>query len=137
MRSIFVDTSALYALLDRADRDHEAARRTIEDLVLHRVILFTTNFVRAEAYTLIGVRLSWNVARTWLAAFDLPIERVTAEDERHAVDILLRHDDKSYSFVDATSFAVMQRMGVTEAFAFDRHFAQFGFRAVGLDPLER
>lgn len=120
-------------MLDRADRDHHAAADILAQLREDRAAVFTTNLVRAEAYTLIGLRLSWHVAKQWLASFDIRVERGTTEDEDHAVDILLKHDDKTYSFVDATSFAVMQRLRVTEAFAFDRHFQQFGFRVLGLE----
>jgi predicted nucleic acid-binding protein len=35
---------------------------------------------------------------------------------------------------DATSFAIMERLGILEAFSFDRHFRQFGFSVIGLDP---
>lgn len=40
--------------------------------------------------------------------------------------------DKSYSYTDATSFAIMGRLGLRTAFAFDPHFRQFGFHVVGL-----
>jgi predicted nucleic acid-binding protein len=36
-------------------------------------------------------------------------------------------DDREFSFVDATSFAVMRRRGVHQAFAFDNDFAAAGF----------
>jgi len=35
--------------------------------------------------------------------------------------------DKTWSFTDCTSFAVMKNMGLTEVFAFDHHFDQMGF----------
>lgn len=57
--------------------------------------VFTTNFVRSETCTLIGIRLSWPIAGQWLEAFDITRERVTPEDEEHAVHILLRHVDCS------------------------------------------
>ena len=34
--------------------------------------------------------------------------------------------DKTYSFCDALSFVVMERLGITEAIAFDRHFREYG-----------
>ena len=43
-----------------------------------------------------------------------------------AREIIYRYDDRDFSLVDATSFTVMQRLHVTRAFTFDRHFAQYG-----------
>ena len=42
-------------------------------------------------------------------------------------DILRRYDDKSFSYVDATSFSLMERLGIRQAFSFDPHR---GFRDV-------
>jgi predicted nucleic acid-binding protein len=56
----------------------------------------------------------------------LSIERVRVEDEVRAMALVRAHDDKSYSLCDATSFAVMERLGIAEALAFDRHFREYG-----------
>jgi predicted nucleic acid-binding protein len=37
-------------------------------------------------------------------------------------------EDKDWGLVDCASFAVMQDLGITEAFTDDRHFQQAGFR---------
>lgn len=55
------------------------------------------------------------------------IERVTAELEDEAWSWLRRHDERPYSFVDATSFALMRRLRIREALAFDGDFAAAGF----------
>ena len=34
--------------------------------------------------------------------------------------------DKDFSYCDAISFAVMERLGITEVIAFDEHFRQYG-----------
>ena len=49
-----------------------------------------------------------------------------ADDEVRARDILRRYDDKSFSYVDATSFSLMERLGIRQAFSFDPHFEQYG-----------
>ncbi|HJX63064.1 MAG TPA: hypothetical protein VJ860_03835 [Polyangia bacterium] len=43
-----------------------------------------------------------------------------------AVALLRAHGDKTYSFCDALSFVVMERLNIPEAIAFDRHFAEYG-----------
>jgi predicted nucleic acid-binding protein len=54
------------------------------------------------------------------------VERVSPEDEDTAAGIIYAQVDKRYSFTDATSFAVMQRLRLRAALHFDRHFTQFG-----------
>ena len=50
-----------------------------------------------------------------------------AADEERAKQILFQYDDKDFSFADAISFAVMERLAIGLAFTFDRDFAQYGF----------
>jgi predicted nucleic acid-binding protein len=132
VRVVLVDSGGFLASYNRNDADHASAVRVLRDLRRDGASVFTTNFVRSEAYTLIGVRVSWSRARAWLRSFDVPLEWVLPQDEKRAIEILLRYRDKTFSFVDATSFAVMERLGVEEALTFDEHFRQYGFRAVGL-----
>lgn len=61
--------------------------------------------------------------------FENPImqyENPTLQDQQKALDILRVHRDKSYSFCDAVSFVVMERLGLKRVVTFDRHFEQFG-----------
>lgn len=58
------------------------------------------------------------------------IIRVRAADEERAKQILGHYADKDFSFTDAISFAVMERLGISRAFTFDRDFAQYGFTIV-------
>lgn len=127
---VLVDTSAIAATLNRKDENHEQARTTLQSARNHSDRLFLTNFVVAETYGLVNVRLGPHHARAWLRENTMPVERVTPEDERRAEEILLGHDDKAYSYVDATCFAVMERLDVEVAFAFDDDFEQYGCRSL-------
>lgn len=94
----------------------------------------TTNFVLAELHALLLVRGNRHVALTVLQGLrrspTLTIERVSEEDEQRAWEIIERYDDKAFSFVDAASFAVMERLGISIVFSLDRHFAQYGWTIV-------
>jgi predicted nucleic acid-binding protein len=130
MRSVFVDTSAFVALRNGSEAEHERARRTLAELIDEGVALFTSNYVFAETYTALLVRVGREEAIEWGRRFraGAAIELVRLEPgvEDEAWQILERHDDKRWSYVDATSFALIERDGGGEAFAFDAHFAQRG-----------
>ena len=55
------------------------------------------------------------------------VEHIPPDLEREALDWLRRRDEREYSFVDATSFALMRSLRVEEALAFDSDFAAAGF----------
>ena len=43
---------------------------------------------------------------------------------------MFQYQDKDFPMVDAISFAVMERLGISVAFAFDQHFTQYGWTAL-------
>jgi predicted nucleic acid-binding protein len=57
----------------------------------------------------------------------IEVARISEELEDEALDWLRRHDEREYSFVDATSFAYMRARRITDALAFDGDFAAVGF----------
>lgn len=131
MATVMADTSAIYALLDRSDANHSKAVDLLKQIRAAGDTLIVTNLVVAETHALILSKLGPNLARSWLVGLCWPVERVTEEDEERARGIICAYEDKSFSYTDATSFAVMERLGISVAFAFDRHFTQFGFSLVG------
>jgi predicted nucleic acid-binding protein len=128
MARIFVDTSAIYALLDRDDARHAPARARFDQLKQSRTEPVLTNFIVAESHALLLARLGPAVARRWLFANIWHVERVSEEDETKARSIIDSYADKGFSYTDATSFAVMERLRLRRAVAFDRHFQQYGFQ---------
>jgi predicted nucleic acid-binding protein len=129
---VLVDTSAVYALLDRSDACHKAAKDSLEGFKKARSEPFLTNFIVAECHALALTRLGAALARNWLLSNVWTVERVTPDDETQAREIIRKYADKSFSYTDATSFAVMERLGLRTAFAFDPHFRQYGFQVIGL-----
>ena len=126
---IFVDTSALFAIANAKDEDHQKAKEFLTKLVEERATLLVTNFIIAEIYTLMLRKIGRNKAIEYVEKLrnTAEIERVSEEDESKAWQIILHFHDKHFSYVDATSFAVMKRLGINDAFSFDEHFRQCSF----------
>jgi predicted nucleic acid-binding protein len=55
------------------------------------------------------------------------VRHVDEPSEAEAWDWLRRHDEREYSFVDATSFVVMRRLRLLEAMGMLGEFAAGGF----------
>ena len=132
MARILADTSAVYAILDRSDRNHKTSIDLLKELRRRGDRPILTNFLVGESYALLLSRLGRGIAWRWLEANRWPVERVREDDESRAREMLRRYDDKDFSYVDATSFAVMERLKLKTALAFDEHFVQFGFRTAGV-----
>jgi predicted nucleic acid-binding protein len=134
VRSVFVDTSAFVALLNPGEEEHERARAVLSTLLAEGVALFTSNYVFAETYTALMVRVGREEAIEWGRRFRaggaIGLVRVDEDIEEDAWKILEDHDDKRWSYVDATSFALIERDGTSEAFALDGHFRQRGLGVV-------
>jgi predicted nucleic acid-binding protein len=132
MRSVFVDTSAFVALRNSSESEHERARAALASLIDEGASLFTSNYVFAETYTALLVRVGREEAIEWGRRFRagtaIELVRAEADVEDGAWQILEQHRDKRWSYVDATSFALIERDGGGEAFAFDSHFVQRGLR---------
>ena len=96
--SVFVDTSAFYALADRTDRLHSSAVRFVET---NERLLVTSNFVVHETVTLIRMRLGHAAAVAFgrrLLHEDLaPVIPITTRDELKAWLLFQRHNDKRCS----------------------------------------
>lgn len=134
MRSVFVDTSAFVALRNAAEAEHERAREALAVLLAEGVALFTSNYVFAETYTALMVRVGRGEAIEWGRRFRagaaIDLVHLDRPIEERAWEILERHEDKRWSYVDATSFALIERDGGEEALAFDAHFSQRGLRVI-------
>jgi predicted nucleic acid-binding protein len=124
----FVDTSFWVAFQFTRDRNHLLAGRLWQD---QRETLLTTNFVVGETWTHLNRRLGHHAALAFLDRIErssrLVLHREDEATEHEAWLWLRRHNERVYSLVDATSFAVMRRFRVYEALAFDGDFSAAGF----------
>jgi predicted nucleic acid-binding protein len=101
------DSSAILALLDADDADHERAVAIANQIASERRPSFITNYIEVEAHALLLRKLGRTLAREWLLTGSLPMTRVLPEEEDRAREILTRYSDKDWSLCDAISFAVL------------------------------
>lgn len=119
----FVDTSAIVALVDRDDLTHRDVVNAYHSLVDDGYRLFTTNHVISATYDLLTATLGSAVACQWLADVGLAVYVTDNQDEDRARERLLAAgSDRPIRYSDAISLAVMERLGIVEAFAVDPDF---------------
>jgi predicted nucleic acid-binding protein len=127
----FVDTTFWIGLRFRRDARHPQARAIWES---GPGPMLTTTLIVGETWTFLGRRAGHHRAVQFIDAIDrlprLTIRHVDEDVEEEAWRWLRRHDERAYSFVDATSFAIMRRLRIREALAFDGDFAAAGFAEV-------
>jgi uncharacterized protein len=132
VKRVFVDTGGFVALLVAEDHMHERATALFKTASLDRWTLVTTNAVLIETHAVLltrardGRRVALSFVDAVQSSPALLVERISSDDETRAVALIRGHTDKSYSFCDALSFVVMDRLGIAEAIAFDRHFREYG-----------
>jgi predicted nucleic acid-binding protein len=128
--SAFVDTSALYALLDESDAHHAEASDILRRLAGAELV--THAFVVVESSALVGRRLPWAASERLIDGI-LPVidvEPVDADLYAAAVASYRQSGSARVSLVDHASFALMRTVGISRAFAFDDDFAREGFELI-------
>ena len=126
---IFIDTSFWVALRQRRDANHEVA---VELWPRHAdSALITSTAVRGETWTFLRRRSGHGAATNFLDAVEksprVQVLHVGEDIDRRALRWLRQHDEREYSWVDATSFAVMRDKRIRSALAFDGDFTAAGF----------
>jgi uncharacterized protein len=126
---IFVDSSFWVALRFARDARHEEARELLRRYA--DASLVTSNHVRGETWTFLRRRAGHDSATQYLDGLDktrrLQLVFLARDVEDAAIAWLRRHDEREYSFVDATSFALMRSLQIRDALAFDGDFQAAGF----------
>jgi predicted nucleic acid-binding protein len=127
--SVFVDTSALLALLDADDEHHPDAVAAWHRLQDEEPVLVTSNYVMLETIAVAQRRLGLDAVRTFATGVAPLLDVHFVDEAIHsaAMAAVLAASRRDLSLVDCSSFEVMRRGGVTRAYAYDRHFAEQGF----------
>lgn len=136
--TVFVDTSALFALMVRDDYMYVRARKNFEYFAKHNTPLLTSSYVLLETLTLLQRRVNlealWDFNRKILPLLDV----VWADEDWHALAVQRLHaeNNRHVSLTDCLSFEIMEAREITTAFTFDRHFSERGFEEAAFHGLD-
>ena len=133
--AVFVDSGAWIALALTRDPFHLRAVEAWQIMAELRVKIYTSVPVVLETFTFLDRNATRDVALGWKEALKvvdgLTVLGCAAEDMGLAWNYFERQDLHKLSAVDATSFVLMKKEGIKQAFSFDHHFASVGFHIVG------
>ena len=134
MNTIFADTSAWLMIIDATQKSYPRAKTLYRDLLADGARVATSNYVLVECYNRVRYTLGLREMLKFRAMIvnaerfgTLQIFQVGRDTETAAWHILEKYDDQNFSFVDATSFALMRENKIARAFAFDDDFRVMGF----------
>jgi len=130
--SVFVDTSALYALLNRNDEFHRDAAAWWADRLPAGERILTSEWVVLEAGTILQRRLGPPGVRALrddlLPVIDVLAVAASVRDA--ALAAVIDSGSRQVSLVDRSSFELMRRRAIDHAFSFDPDFRAAGFETV-------
>jgi predicted nucleic acid-binding protein len=123
---VFVDTSAWFAAVNAKDRHHRRA----SELLAADFDLVTSTFIVVEAWRLLLSKLDFATAESFVervASGAVTLEQTTMDDFHRARGLTTGFEDQEFSFVDRTSFAMMERLGIHKVISFDDDFVIYRF----------
>jgi len=136
MKKIFLDTSVLLSAYNPEDIAHKEAIILLKKAQSEDIIIVLSTFILSETITLVCQRVNKQTGRSLLEELRKGGYIIIHPTERQislAEKLFNTIDSKNVSYVDCTSFILMQEENIHYAFAFDKHFKTQGFVRVGID----
>jgi len=134
MRTVFADTVYWIAIINPRGKFHRSAAAKVESLGEHRIV--TSELVLVEVLNMLsghGPELRHGaVELAETVADDESVDLVPSSVQlfRGALALYRDRPDKRWSLTDCASFRIMEQRQITEALTQERHFEQYGFRAL-------
>jgi uncharacterized protein len=127
---VFVDTSAFLAILNKDDQFHELAAKKWLEIINSKNILFCSNYILVETIALLQKRFGTDAVCLFTRNIQPLVNVVWVEEQVHnlGISILKSVNKHDLSLVDCVSFEIMRQMSIEEAFTFDNHFVEQGFK---------
>jgi predicted nucleic acid-binding protein len=132
MKTAFLDTGYVIALELSSDQHHQTALKHWLSATKSLSLIVTTSYVFAEIVTFFNSRghhaKAVEIGARLLSSPSVRLVHVSEDLFQAGWQHLQKQRDKNYSLTDCISFLVMKEFGITIALAFDKHFAQAGFK---------
>lgn len=129
MRDVYIDTSALLALIDKDDSRHKEVVDALSDLAKDKAHLVTTSYTLVESGALVRRRLGGKAfaALGGVIVDSMEIVWVDADLHWRAWHASEKSAEKGPSLVDWVGMMTMQDLKIRTALTLDRHFKDQGF----------
>ena len=129
---IFIDSSAFVSLVVERENFHPKAvqwwknHKKTQFVTSNLVVVETLGWVRHH----IGKDQSVTLGMYLFSGVDIEVKRLSQHDEITAWELFQKTEGRGVSMVDCTSFVLMKRMKIKEAFTFDQDLTKLGFTVV-------
>lgn len=128
-KRIFVDADAFVALAKSDDQNHARATKALDRLVAQGAHFLTSNYVFAEAVTVLSLRVSHQTAVEFMQMLRDPqggiqILWVNEEIELKAMAIFQEQRSKNVSFMDCCHMSCVDAHRLDAIFSFDHIYVQ-------------
>lgn len=129
---IFIDTSAILAVLNVEDQYHISARDTWQKILSQEIELVCTNYILIETIGILQHRFGMEAVRLFQSDIAPILVTYWVDQELHnrSISALLAANQRQISLVDCVSFEVMRHLDISQVFCFDPHFQLYGFEAI-------
>jgi uncharacterized protein len=117
----FVDSSAWFAAANTRDRHHQR----VSEHLSTELEFVTSTFVVVETWLLLQSRMSFAIAENFVEQIGLgaaTLAHNSIDDIERAAALAMLFKDQTFSLVDRTSFAMMERLSITKVISFDADF---------------
>ncbi|HCS39282.1 MAG TPA: VapC toxin family PIN domain ribonuclease [Anaerolineaceae bacterium] len=129
---VFIDTSAILAILNSDDHFHEPAKNEWIRIIESQDALFSSNYIIVETIALLQRRFGNEAVRIFITNFQPLVDLIWIDEKTHeaALSVVKTINQRDLSLVDCTSFEIMRQMDISHVFTFDSHFSEQGFSAI-------
>jgi predicted nucleic acid-binding protein len=124
--TVFIDSSIWFAVANAREQRNTQAKRILAGIDSPLM----TDHVLVETWLLLNSRIHRTAAEEfWRGVREgaVELEKVTPADMEAAWAAGEAFADQDFSIVDRTSFAVMERLGITRVASFDDDFAVYRY----------